>query len=164
MTASDVAAWWGAAVATFLAFWEIYKWLESGPKVRISARANMRSTGIPRREKLVSVRAVNVGDAATTLTLLGMIFYPSLLARLRRRPVEHYVIGNPVSPNPLPFKLEPGAIWDGEAIQTPEIEQMAQSGHLFVVLQQAGDKPVHVRLLVKKSSSSKVSTFSKSQK
>lgn len=72
MNASDIAAWWGAGVATLVFFWELYQKWASGPKVRISISANMLSYGDPLREgkTFVMLRAVNVGDASTTLTNL----------------------------------------------------------------------------------------------
>jgi hypothetical protein len=154
MTASDIAAWWGAVVASLVFFWELYKWWESGPKVRLTANANMLIYGDPLREgkKFVTVRAVNVGDAATTLTILGGNFYSSFWARLRRKPAGSFIAGNPGMPHSLPFRLEPGALWDGAAIQDSEVEEMAQRGYLILELHQAGRKPARARVNIKTTS------------
>jgi hypothetical protein len=37
MQASDIAAWWGAIVATAILFWDIIKWKKSGVTVKVKA-------------------------------------------------------------------------------------------------------------------------------
>lgn len=42
MKLTEIAAWWGAFIATLLLFWDIYKWKRSGPIINVSASPNMK--------------------------------------------------------------------------------------------------------------------------
>jgi hypothetical protein len=49
MNAPDAAAWWGAALATIVFGWDIYKWLTSGAKITLSATGNMQTLNLAQR-------------------------------------------------------------------------------------------------------------------
>ena len=51
MEASEIAAWWGATIATLVLLWDIFKWKRAGPVVTISASPNMTIVGgVPHEE------------------------------------------------------------------------------------------------------------------
>jgi hypothetical protein len=68
MSPSDIAAWWGAVVATLVFLWELYKNWQAGPRLRLTVNANMIFIGdaSPMGQSFVTLRAVNIGDAPTS--------------------------------------------------------------------------------------------------
>lgn len=36
MSATDIAAWIGAVTGTLVLIWDVYKWMQTGPKVKVS--------------------------------------------------------------------------------------------------------------------------------
>jgi hypothetical protein len=60
---SDVAAWWGAVLATVVFAWDVYKWAKSGPRVVMTVQTHMKMINIPRwsaEATYVTVRASTV--------------------------------------------------------------------------------------------------------
>jgi hypothetical protein len=154
MSPSEIAAWWGAVIATLVFLWELYKKWQEGPKLRVTVNTNMIFIGDAAREgqRFITVRAVNIGDASTTVTNLGGNYYRSVWTRLLRRPEQSFVVARAGTTQPLPYKLEPGSIWDGSVKQDPNVEQWARSGHLMLAVYQAGRNPVTRRVVIKASS------------
>lgn len=91
---TEIAAWWGAIIASVVLLWDIYKWSQAGPKIRVSAKANMtplETIGLSEAKKYVFVEATNVGDQATTLThFLGYV-YRSTFQRLRGKSEKEFI-------------------------------------------------------------------------
>jgi hypothetical protein len=152
MSASDVAAWWGAVVATLLFLWELYKWFVSGPKVRLQILPDMiiQSHPAPVKDqagkKLIAVRAVNVGDAPTTLSNMGISYYGNWVEVLTRKPRKSFVVFLSGTPHQLPFLLQPGDVWDGVAEQNAEMEGLAKKGRLIVEIYQADGRVTRGRI------------------
>ena len=126
-----VAAWWGAIVATFLAAFELFKYLRSGPRLHLEASGDLYFvSSVPTRisngkEKYVSVRVTNRGDRGTTLTNFVGVSYSSGFKRWVRRGARYFVV--PTGPPPLfskqlPAMLGPGEVWQGH-IRQNEIER-----------------------------------------
>lgn len=113
MTASDIAAWWGAGVATTVLGWDIYKWVISGPRLTVKAQPNMQETGDPHETKNILVEVVNRGDKLTTLTHLAFYSYKTIFHRLARRRNPRVGIAPHPGGSGLPFELEPGKRWIG---------------------------------------------------
>ena len=146
---TDVAAWWGAVVATAIFIWDVIKWIKSGPRIVFTASANMLIIGDPIREgkTYVSVKATNIGTQATTLSNLGMLFYKSKWNRLNSKQDKAMIITNPGIPHPIPHILEPGRVWDGLILQNEEVENMAKDGILEAALYCShARKPLRARI------------------
>jgi hypothetical protein len=63
------------------------------------------------------------------------------------------IVNNPSSSQPLPYVLNPGSVWHGLALQTPEIEALAADGYLVCGLCHShSDKEIDRRILVRKPS------------
>lgn len=111
-TASDIAAWYGAAIATAVFLWDIAKWLRSGPKLIVRVNTGMERTSPAGHDPtpLIFVTVQNVGDQATTIThLFGQVFSGRIAKLMRRRPQQRFVLTNPQVP--IPKKIEPGEQW-----------------------------------------------------
>jgi hypothetical protein len=151
--ASDIAAWWGAGLATIVLVWDVLKWRKARARLIISAKPDMESfepaAGGLQGDKLIHVEVVNRGGATTTLKLLIVRFWSGRLARLlRRKPVVQGVILRPDTSQPLPYKLEPGGRWSG-TIDQQDIEN--KSGGIRGLLEcsfshSQADKPSYVLL------------------
>ena len=110
MTASDIAAWWGAALATVVFLWDIYKWATSGPRLVVRAFPNMVSAGSyweAQGQLSIFVEAINRGDKLTTLTNIAVFAYRSRLHRLFRKKAHTLLPPNPG----IPHELDPGKRW-----------------------------------------------------
>ena len=62
---TDVAAWWGAFVASAVLAWNVYKWRKRGAQIQVTASANMgafNSPWISEEDKFVLVTVYNRGD------------------------------------------------------------------------------------------------------
>lgn len=131
-------ATYAAVISTFVLGWDAYKWLDSGPKVRLTAKSGMRMVGGIQVDPntYVSATAVNLGDRATTITNLGFLYYTSWFkAMLRRsRPDQALIIMMPSQAESIPFRFEPGAEWMGLAVQDEQLVRMSRAGCLFIVL------------------------------
>lgn len=70
MKPTEIAAWWGAGIATLILFWDIYKWIISGPKFSFRVSSNMKFFGDLKRDDqtYVTIRATNKGDRPTTIS------------------------------------------------------------------------------------------------
>jgi hypothetical protein len=147
-------AGYAAIISTFVLGWDAYKWLDSGPKVRLTARTGMKMVGGGQIDPktYVSVTAFNLGDRATTITNLGFLYYNSWLkAQFRRsKPNKAFVIPTPSQAQVIPYRFESGAQWLGIVDQDDDLVQMIRGGYLYVVLYHShSGKGVRYRLTVK---------------
>src|ERR1035437_8832981 len=128
---------YAAVVSTFVLGWDAYKWLNQGPKVRISAQTGMKIVGGAHVDPntYISVTAVNYGDRATTITNMGFLYYTSWFnAYLRRnRSDQGFIITTPSQAQVLPYRFEAGAQWIGMANQDEGVDKMIREGYLFVL-------------------------------
>lgn len=152
---TDVAAWWGAGVATVVLLWDIYKWLMTGARLRLTVSGNMEGYGhiallLNPNQTVVVVEIANVGDKKTTITHLFAYHYKNWWGRLFRQRAKTLVVQpDPALANPLPFALEPGARWLGATYQNQEVEELSRNGHLLIgVLHSVSKKPVFQRLVI----------------
>ena len=153
MTPTELAAWWGAIIATLVFAWDVYKWKRTGPVIKVSAAPNMETFGgIPdglKDKTFIVVEVTNTGDRKTTLTHLVGFHYTSFFQKLRRKKNKSFFIANPALSTPLPHILAPGERWLGGIDQNPEVEKMSRNGYLFCgVYHSSGKKPVLERVVI----------------
>ena len=112
-TLTLIIAAYAAIISTFLFGWDAYKWLNEGPKVRITAQTGMKIVGGGQIDPktYVSVTAVNWGDRATTITNMGFLYYTTWFnAYLRRnRADQAFIVTTPSQAQVLPYRFEAGA-------------------------------------------------------
>ena len=152
MKLTEIAAWWGASIATLLLFWDIYKWKRSGPIINVSASPNMELVSkIPDRLKdktLIFVQVVNSGNIKTTLTHLVIFHYSSFFKKLIKKKNMQAIVVSALY-TPLPYILEPGELWQGGIFQNKELEKMSRNGYLYCgIIHASGKKPILRRLVV----------------
>lgn len=145
MTASDVAAWWGALIATVVLIWDIFKWSKEGPTLDVDVTPNMKVVGDPLRQAdtYIAIRATNSGDLPTTITNVGLKHFKNRLAFLRGRPDSQWIVVKPDFARPLPYLVAPGDIWDGGALQDERALGLMSKGLLYCyVFHSASKRPV----------------------
>jgi hypothetical protein len=124
-------AGYAAVVATFVLGWDAYKWLDSGPKVKITASTGMKQVGGGRVDPktYILVTAVNWGDRATTITNMGFLYYDRWWKAYGpwKRSSKAFIITTPSQAQVIPYRFEAGAQWMGMADQTIDVEQMIRA-------------------------------------
>lgn len=156
ISSTEIAAWWGASIASVVLLWDIYKWKKQGPRLVMCLSPNIEVLGDPSREgkTWVSVIVSNVGDRPTTIKGVGMNYYKSWLTRLRNRAEIAAVFPNPSDRFPLPRVLNPGDEWCGLIPQqridkNMDMEAMCQSGHLMIWLSRSDkQRALRKRLII----------------
>lgn len=151
MTPSDIAAWWGAAIATIVLAWDLYKWHRAGPQLEVSASPNMESAGgeeIYGKGPFVVLEVRNNGDRKTTLThCVGFRFKNRLAKQLRRKPRHSFLVPNPALET-IPHVLEAGERWMGLLQQTDELVKWSQGDYLCLGVYHSGAKDAVTRHVV----------------
>ncbi len=152
MTATDVAAWIGALTGTLVLLWDVFKWVHSGAKIKISASPNMTGYGsaalLLGEQTCVAVEATNVGQSKTTITHLVGFHHKSRFGRLlRRKPETTFFVPNP-RPGTLPGVLDTGERWLGMIEQNSELEVMSREGYLYVGIYHSTGKLPRVQRLI----------------
>ena len=155
-SATVIAAWWGAIVATLAFLWEVFQYSRSGPRILVKAKAGMEPINVPgvnENEKLIFVEVVNVGDRPTTITSFGTHIFNGLLKRLFRKPEKMGVVINNGNFGPrLPYVLEAGQRWTGAIEQSQFQDKLLTDGNLYAaVFHTFSSKPVLSRVTKKNS-------------
>lgn len=153
---NEIAAWYAAIIATIVFLWDIYKWLRTDARIRVSVVPNMIliDNGLARTKRpdekssphSISVEVVNIGGKKTTLTHITIYCYASLWTRVRGKPLWQGVVPNPC-PGKLPFELDVGARWLGLIEQDASIESGATTGRLYIGVTRATSRRPHLSLV-----------------
>lgn len=150
MTATEVAAWYAAFIATVVLAWDVYKWKRTGPRITGTAYAGWRAIGYPEMEgrDLIYVNIANAGDQPTTLGQWGMVWKPPRKLLWGKKKVESFLAkGGPGDLGRVPKRLEPGDTWQGVGTQTKELDKLLSSGRFYIWLQFSHkSKPVLIRI------------------
>lgn len=127
---------YAAIIATGALFLEVRRWFETGAKIRtdIMPFANVIGGYEKDENDYLFVGVTNNGDRPTTITHFVLHEYDSVFHRLVRKARYSGIVPKPeLSGTPaLPFLLEPGIRWGGQAIYNEELLARAKSGKLFV--------------------------------
>lgn len=155
MNLTEIAAWWGAGVATLVFAWDIFKWKQSGPVINISAAPNMETFGgVPdglEGKTLVVVEATNTGSQKTTITHLAGLHYKTIFHKLINKNNKSFFVANPGSNQPYPFILVPGERWLGCIEQNNELEEMSRNGLLYCGVYHSGSKKAALQRVIIKN-------------
>jgi hypothetical protein len=148
---TTVAAWWGAIIATLVLVWDFYKWSNRGARLEYDVKTNMNTFGDPTTSgnTYVTVRVSNTGDRSTTIENMGFLHYRTWVHRVARKPVYAAVVTNVGAPNPIPFEIKPGNIWDGMAQQDDDLITKANKGRLYCCIYHSGSKKPIMRRVKK---------------
>jgi hypothetical protein len=154
---SELVAWYAAIVSTIVFLWDIYKWLRTEAKIRVSVTSNMvlagggvartrRSEDSATSQGNLCVEVVNVGGRKTTLTHLYICCYANLWMQIRNKPMWQGVVPDPVTGR-LPSELDVGGRWLGLIEQTEELENDAAKHRLCVGINSSTSRKPHLTLV-----------------
>ena len=164
MDSTSIAAWYGAALATAVLAWEIYKWVAYRVRIEVRARAGMKLiTDAPSAEDAtltksddsswVTITVSNQGELPTTLEQISMCYCRKLWQRMLHRPEATMIVmtvGHTLGGRRLPWRLEPGGTWSDIVKETSGISHMLEEGRLYCFAHcSTGKRPAVCR--VKKS-------------
>ena len=153
MSASDIAAWWGAIIATIVLGWDVFKWKKTGYQLRLSvlpSRQAVEAGGFVASPRYIIIEVVNIGDKRTEITHVVGSIYKSHLQRLRKKPAESFLVLKPEFSSTFPCLLEPGQRWMGGINQTEELGIKSRSGLFYCGIVHSGSlKPLTTRLIIK---------------
>jgi hypothetical protein len=154
---TNIAAWWGAVIATFLIIWDIYKWKHSGSIINVTASPNMQAIGnFPNHEgdkDYISIIVTNTGNIKTTITHLVIFYYKykPVLSKILKKKAKTFFVPAPFFSPPLPLILEPGERWLCGIEQTNEWVKLSRNGLLYCGIYHSGSKkPVMQRVVIHK--------------
>jgi len=119
---TELAAWWGAIMATCLLAWEIYKHKSAGDGISVELQPQGRA---------ICVRAANHGRGTVTIRSLGVKYYSSAWALMRNKCAREGIIAKPSITHPLPYQLAPGDSWLGLIEQDDDMRRMAANAYLM---------------------------------
>ena len=151
LSPSDVAAWWGAIVASIVLVWDIIKWRMSQTVLRIQASPNMRifDTAIPPKPTYITLRVCNRGGQPTTIELVVVFHHANLFHRLLRKADTAGVVLSSTAGR-VPHLLGPGEVWTGLIDQDDVLAKCNSGGYLYCgVNHSRGEKPVLSRVKFK---------------
>lgn len=131
MSPTEIAAWWGAIIATLSFAWNIYRWVRGGARLRVNASPNMKITSDLNAGPFISVEVTNSGDRSTTITTLHGQIFSNSISVLLRRPQTSFVVPQPMFSIPLPYVLEPGNRWTGMMDQLQLEKDFGKKGILY---------------------------------
>ena len=155
MSISEMAAWWGAIVASIILIWDVYKWKTDGPKLNVFLSPNMKTFGDPSRDAItwVAVTVTNVGSRPTTLKSTGMWYYKNRIDYWRHKVLFAAIFPNPNDRFPLPTVLKPGEEWVGLIPQERLYENIEdKSGCMTIWLSHShSNKPIRKTLVIPES-------------
>ena len=136
MKATEFAAWWGAAIATLVLLWDIYKWERPGPRVLVTARPNMKT--LDNSKLNVFVEATNLGDRPTTLTHFSAFQFKTVLHRVRMKPSKSFIIPWTTGGPTIPHTLSPGERWTGLIDQASLKQEIESKGPVYCGVYESG--------------------------
>lgn len=140
---------YSAVVATGVALWQVYTYFRDGPRLRLTAGSNRKISGAGYIDPktYVVVNAVNVGNRATTIQVVGMHAYDNWLARMKRKASKTYIINVAPPGNTVPHVLEPGHSFMGLGTQTAEVVKLSREKLAYMLVSHSvGKRDLLVRL------------------
>lgn len=151
MTLTDVLALVGAFTGSGALLWDVFKWFNSGARLRMNVSPNtiLVGNGTPLQDetKRISIEITNVGHRKTTLVTLGFRCDTNLWGSLTGRGSLYFVVPQPEYAQQLPVLLDVGERWVGLVTKTEEIEAMIKNHRFFVTMtHSASAKPFTKRV------------------
>jgi hypothetical protein len=153
LNATQIAAWYAAFISSLGLGWEIYKYVQKGIELSVTAKGNMIPAGDPvpvdKTDRVVSVNVRHVKGPPTTITHVGIAIFRSRWHKLitydspgwfqsflkKMFPSYGYGLGVAISDEmcDFPDNLKVGEEWDCYIDQN-EIPELDQGEEVYVSL------------------------------
>lgn len=150
-----IVAVYAAIISTSALALEIRRWIETGPRLHLTALAPMITINVPGCDgkRFLCLTVINRGSAPTTLNTCVLAQYPSYWHRWYHKPKKAAVIANPNlvgSELILPKVLNSGEVWSGYG-NYEELKEWIDTGQLYVgVYASHKNKPIMTKITVVK--------------
>lgn len=148
----NAVAIYAAVVSTLVFMWQVYVHFREGPRLRVRANPNMRfvQDGGLSKESYIMINVSNRGSSDTTITHVVAFAYDGWLKRLRSKPSVTMIINHDSASYPIPYVLEVGRMFSSMARQTPDIEELSRTKHLYVgIYHSFSERPSLYRVTIK---------------
>jgi hypothetical protein len=114
---TDLAAWWGAIVATIVLLWDIYKAITKKPELFFHSSFSMQFGG--NRAHELEVEICNAGNKAITIKEVYLkpgraAFYHNLEGEPSQIPGGIQLAASTIERFSLPYKLDQDEVWVGK--------------------------------------------------
>ena len=119
---TEFVAWWGAIVATLVLLWEVFKWFQSGPKIRsrvtlnthyedgeVIKKENTEDGEVITYQDYCHLELVNVGKMPTTI--IGVKATSKMNGKRDMQMEVTQQVFAPHFGKHLPHVLSPGEVW-----------------------------------------------------
>ena len=152
MSATDIAAWWGAVIATLALVWNIFTWIRSGPRFVAKVEwidylkpASVRFTITNRGQQPATIKEVHLTDLPKFIPSKSLnqdcrLFHPG------SREEYHGIFPRLLAPGVVDqqtFEIDPGS----EELRDNPIAELFASGKLFYLIKVSNsDVPLHGRV------------------
>ena len=145
----------GATTGLASLLWNIYTKLTAGPKLTVTAFANMvQMPTPPGNPRFLKITVQNIGTATTTLTNLEFFTFVSRWARflsrakLTRRSDEKHAVLNDYRGPQFPHKLEVGSEWQALMQQDGRFDEWLKTEKLWCAVWHSFSKrPVPAKIV-----------------
>jgi hypothetical protein len=142
MTGTDpmtaYVAIYSAIVSTAVACWQIYVRFSDGPRLRGTARGNMKLAGSGQIDPktYIVINVANIGNRASTIQVVGVYTCASWLRRLRGKHDDTAYVINTAGHlgHAVPHVLEPGHTFMGVGAQTPDIVKLTRERLTYITV------------------------------
>jgi hypothetical protein len=155
MKPAEWAAWVGAVTGLASLCWNIYSKMSAGPKLRVTAYADMVQRPAPLGDpRFLRITVQNIGTEATTLTNCTLVSRASRWQRLLQwarvnepLPEKHAVL-NSYQGEQLPQATAPGSQWTALMQQDADFGLWLDSGQLYCAIWHSfSQKPVAAKII-----------------
>lgn len=142
----DIVASYAAILSTLIAVWEFIKWLKKN-EVLVTCVPNMIFMPSPDKNTYVNITVTNKGNTQTTITHCVMFCWENKWDKFFNKNKKSFIVNE----KSLPRIIQPGEQWMGQAIQDEDLEDMAQSGLLYMgIIHSMGRKEILNRIKITK--------------
>ncbi len=154
MASDGLISIYAAIVSTSALLLNFKNWFDSGVKLKLSLMDNAKMFGGGSSKKSPDGQIVlivtNQGSAATTITHMVMLEFPSLFRRLRIRPERTAIVPSPQLPgypSNIPGELAPAHQWFGMSNDPALTYPDARNGKFYLGIYSTNrDRPYLVKI------------------
>ena len=154
MASDGLISIYAAIVSTTALLLNFKNWLDSGAKLKLTLMDNAKMFGGGASQKSpdgqIAIIVTNQGSAATTITHMVMLEFPTLFRRLRVRPARVAIVPSPQFPgypSNIPGELAPAHQWFGMSNDPALVYPDARNGRFYLGIYATNrDRPYLVKI------------------
>jgi hypothetical protein len=145
----NLVAIYAALVSTISILWQAWVWFRNGPRLQVTASADMQVMGGYNKDdkKYAVVNVVNTGSVKTTITNVVIFTYKNIIHRLINKPIKTFVVNHDVAGYQIPYVIDTSCTFMSMVIQSDDMEALSRSSIIYMgVIHSLSAKPVLARV------------------